>query len=51
VSDENFQLVDNYDPVNRSGKVILKNMVKASSEQLFSDPAKSAGNAYSHIYI
>lgn len=51
LSDENFQLVDNYDPVNRSGKVILKSLTKATSEQLFSDTSKTGENVYSHIFI
>ncbi|MBV5313467.1 MAG: hypothetical protein JZU47_09235 [Prolixibacteraceae bacterium] len=50
-SDENFQLVDNFDPTNRSGKIILKSLAKASSEQLFSDQSKPVENVYSHIYI
>src|SRR5665648_27967 len=51
LSDENFQLVDNFDLENRSGTVILKSLAKASSEQLFSDASKTDGNVYSHIYI
>lgn len=51
LSDENFQLVENYDPVTRSGKIILKSLAKATSEQLFSDALKSGENVYSHIYI
>jgi hypothetical protein len=51
LSDENYQLVDNYDPEHRSGKVILKNLVKASPEQLYYDGTKSKESAYSHIYL
>ena len=51
LSDENFQLVDQYDPVNRSGKVILKSLARATSEQLFSDGSKSGEHVYSHIFI
>jgi hypothetical protein len=51
LSDETYQLVDNYDPNLRSGKVILKNLVKASAEQLYADENQLVESAYSHIYI
>jgi len=51
LSDENYQLVDNYDNGNGKGKVILKNLVKASPEQLYGDKTKSDDTIYSHIYI
>ena len=46
----NFQLVDNYDRANRSGKIVIKNLVEASAHQLFSDTTGS-DSVYSHIYI
>lgn len=51
LSDESYQLVDNYDSVHRTGKVILKNLVKATPEQLHFDITKSEAPAYSHIYL
>jgi hypothetical protein len=51
LSDDNFQLVNHFDPVTRSGKVILKSLAKATSQQLFSDSSKTAENVYSHIYL
>ena len=50
-SDDNFQLVENFDKGTRSGKIILKNLVKASSAQLFVDESQSGKKTYSHIYI
>jgi len=49
LSDENYQLVDNYD--NGKRKIILKNLTKASPEQLYRDETKSNEAIYSHIYI
>jgi len=51
LSDDNYQLVDNYDFEHRSGKIILKNLTKASPEQLYCDNTKSDKPVYSHIYI
>lgn len=51
LSEETYQLVDNYDPQHRSGKVILKNLVRATPEQLHFDVANSEAPAYSHIYL
>lgn len=50
-SDETYQLVDNYDPELRSGKVIHKSLAKASPEQLYVDTTQSDALVYSHIYI
>ncbi|BBE20716.1 hypothetical protein AQPE_4910 [Aquipluma nitroreducens] len=50
-SDDNFQLVENFDVGTHSGKIILKNLVKASSAQLFVDESPSGKKTYSHIYI
>jgi hypothetical protein len=50
-SDENFQLVDNYDAANGKGKPVLKNLAKASPEQLYRDETKSNEFIYSHIFI
>jgi len=50
-SEENYQLIDNYDTEQRSGKVIHKNLTKASPEQLHYDVAKSEEQVYSHIYL
>jgi len=50
-SGEIYQLVDNYDPELPAGKVILKNLAKASPEQLYYDTTVSDAPAYSHIYI
>lgn len=51
VASHTFQLVDNYDPEARKGKVILKNLNKASPEMLFMDDNNSNEPIYSHIYI
>jgi len=51
LSDENYQLVDNFEAGNGKGKIILKNLVKASPEQLFRDDTKTTETIYSHIYI
>lgn len=50
-SDETYQLVDNYDPELRSGKIIHKSLAKASPEQLYIDTTQSGAPIYSHIYI
>ena len=50
-SEENYQLIDNYDPIQRSGKVIHKNLTKASPEQLHYDLTKFEESVYSHIYL
>lgn len=50
-SEHNFQLVDNYNADSRSGKVIIKNLVHASPEQLFLESPPSDEFIYSHIYI
>jgi hypothetical protein len=50
-SEENYQLIDNYDPIQRSGKVIHKNLTKASPEQLHYDLTKFEEPVYSHIYL
>ena len=49
-SDEIFQLADFTDP-KKAPLPVLKNLPKASSEQLFTDPSKSSDQVYSHIYI
>jgi len=51
LTDETYQLVDSFDPEHRSGKVIHKNLAKASPEQLHFDLTKSEEPAYSHIYL
>lgn len=51
LTDETYQLVDSFDPEHRSGKVIHKNLAKASPEQLHFDLTKSEESAYSHIYL
>jgi len=50
-SDENFQLVDNFNLETHSGKIILKNLDKASPAQLFVDELQPGEKTYSHIYI
>jgi len=50
-SEENFQLVDNFDLGTHSGKIILKNLVKASPAQLYVDELLPGEKTYSHIYI
>lgn len=50
LSDENYQLVDNFESGNGKSKIILKNLIKASPEQLFRDETKPT-EIYSHIYI
>jgi hypothetical protein len=50
-SGENFQLVENYDPIKRTSNPVLKTLTKASPEQLFSAASKADENVYSHIYI
>jgi hypothetical protein len=51
LTDETFQLVSNFDPEQRSGKVILKNLDKATPEQLYYDITNPEESAYSHIYL
>ena len=50
-SEENFQLVDNFDPKNHSGKIVLKSLAKASPDQLYNDVLNPSDKTYSHIYI
>lgn len=50
-SNETYQLIDNYNAANRTGKMVLKNLPFASPEQLFTDGSKADENVYSHIYI
>lgn len=50
-SEENFQLVDNFDLGTHSGKIILKNLVKASPAQLYVDEMHPGEKTYSHIYL
>jgi len=50
-SDENYQLIDNYDPQLRSGKVVIKNLARATPEQLHFNTVTSEASAYSHIYL
>ncbi len=50
-SDDTFQLVDNYNPDIRSGKIIIKNLIKASPEQLYRNETTSDESMYSHIYL
>ncbi len=50
-SDEYYQLVDNYSAGNGKSKIVLKNLAKASSEQLYRDEAKTNETFYSHIFI
>lgn len=51
VSDETFQLFDNYDPEKRSGEPIFASMPRATPNQLFLDTSHENQHAYSHIYI
>lgn len=50
-SNDNFQLVHNYDPDLRSGKVIIKNLIRASPEQLYRDETISNKPMFSHMYL
>lgn len=50
-SDENYQLVDNYSAGNGKSKVVLKNLARASAEQLYRDETKTNETFYSHIFI
>jgi len=50
-SDDNFQLVENFDKGTHSGKIIIKNLVKASPAQLFVDDLQPSKKTYSHIYL
>ena len=50
-SEETYQMVENFDLTNRSGKIVLKNLPKASPVQLYRDETKSDDAVYSHIYI
>lgn len=50
-SEDSFQLVEDFDPELKYGKVILKNLPNASSELIYRDEAKSNETIYSHIYI
>ncbi|HAQ18751.1 MAG TPA: hypothetical protein DCR40_05870 [Prolixibacteraceae bacterium] len=51
ISDEIYQLFDNYESEQRPGKIIHKNLVKATPEQLHYEVTKSEEPAYSHIYL
>lgn len=48
---EVFQLVENFNPEQRSGKVIVKNLAPANAEQLFREKKSNSEIDYSHIYI
>lgn len=50
-SEETFQLVDNFSAGNGKGRVILKNLAKASPEQLYKGEGHSNEAIYSHIFI
>jgi hypothetical protein len=50
-TEEAYQLVDNYDSEKRTGKVILKNLARATPDQLHFDTTKPEASAYSHIYL
>ncbi|WP_372948266.1 hypothetical protein [Mariniphaga sp.] len=50
-SDDYFQLVDNYSAGNGKSKIVLKNLPRASAEQLYVDEAKTNETFYSHIFI
>ena len=50
-SDEYYQLVDNYSAGNGKSKVVLKNLARASADQLYRDEAKTNETFYSHIFI
>jgi len=51
LSEEAYQLVDNYDPSNLKGNYIHKNLVKPTPEQLHFNGTNSGEPAYSHIYL
>lgn len=51
LSDNIFQLVDNFDPKLKSGTPILKNLPNASPNQLYYGDINSDKNIYSHIFI
>lgn len=50
-SEETFQLVDNFSAGNGKGRVILKNLAKASPEQLYKGEGHLNEAIYSHIFI
>lgn len=50
-SDEYYQLVDNYSAGNGKGKVVLKNLPRPSTDQLYLDEKKTKETYYSHIFI
>ncbi len=50
-SEDRFQLVDQFDPELKKGKVILKTLPRASPEQLYRGDASSEESMNSHIYI
>ncbi len=50
-SEDRFQLVDQFDPELKKGKVILKSLPRASPEQLYRGDASSEESMNSHIYI
>ena len=50
-SENTLQLIDNFNPEFKSGKVIIKHLNQASAEQLFQDALPNNKSNYSHIYI
>lgn len=46
-----LQLIKNFNPNSGSGKVIVKNLPRASPDQLFNDSQEHEEFIYSHIYI
>lgn len=50
-SEDNFQLIDNYNPELGSGKIVIKYLPRASAEQLYHYPENSGEFIYSHIYM
>lgn len=50
-SEDSFQLYSNYNEVVGNGKVVIKNLPRASADQLFQIPENSDESLYSHIYI
>ncbi len=51
ISEDTYQMVENFDLTNKTGKIVLKNLPKASPVQLYRDETKSNDAVYSHIYI
>lgn len=50
-SNDTFQLVDDYDPKLKPGKIILRKLPNASPDILYNDEANPAETIYSHIFI